>query len=145
MPYSNFLITIAFSNSLTMEKEKRKRFHFFSTIKDRFIIDPFSYKGGDPAPPSDRATLLRLHPSHQPYLRHLPPYGWVSDFGQNQLPWCDGRCVQGPGTYSRRCADTPLLAIPTSWSRVADSNLNLDRFFGIGATLRLSSPLYRPL
>ena len=26
--------------------------------------------------------------------------GWGSDFGHSQLPWCDGRCVQGPGTYS---------------------------------------------
>jgi hypothetical protein len=38
-------------------------------------------KGGDPAPPSGRATLLRLSPSHQPHLRRLPPCGWVSDFG----------------------------------------------------------------
>ena len=26
--------------------------------------------------------------------------GWSNDFGHSQLPWCDGRCVQGPGTYS---------------------------------------------
>ena len=30
-------------------------------------------KGGDPAAPSDTATLLRLHPSHWSYLRRLPP------------------------------------------------------------------------
>ena len=29
---------------------------------------------------------------------------WVTDIGYPQLPWLDGRCVQGPGTYSpRRC------------------------------------------
>ena len=28
-------------------------------------------KGGDPAPGSPRATLLRLHPSYQPYLGSL--------------------------------------------------------------------------
>ncbi len=39
----------------------------------------------------------------------------------NPLPWCDGRCVQGPGTYSPWHSDPRLLAIPTSWSRVADS------------------------
>ena len=33
-----------------------------------------SLKGGDPAAPSDTATLLRLHPSHQFYLRQLPPW-----------------------------------------------------------------------
>lgn len=32
-----------------------------------------SLKGGDPAPPSGRATLLRLHPSHQPHLGRLSP------------------------------------------------------------------------
>jgi hypothetical protein len=54
----------------------------------------------------------------------LPLRGWSSDFGCSQLGWCDGRCVQGPGTYSPRHADPRLLAIPTSWSRVADSNPN---------------------
>ena len=37
--------------------------------------DYFSFLGGNPAPPSSRATLLRLHPSHQFHLRCLPPYG----------------------------------------------------------------------
>jgi hypothetical protein len=32
-----------------------------------------SLKGGDPATPSGTATLLRLHPSHQPCLRRPPP------------------------------------------------------------------------
>ena len=45
-------------------------------------------------------------------------------FWLSQLPWCDGRCVQGPGTYSPRRADPRLLAIPSSCSRVADCNPN---------------------
>ena len=36
----------------------------------------YSLKGGDPAAPSDTATLLRLHPSHRYCLRQLPPK-WV--------------------------------------------------------------------
>jgi hypothetical protein len=87
-----------------------------------------SLKGGDPATASATATLLRLHPNHQSHLRHLPPLrflrGWPSDFGCYRLSWCDGRCVQGPGTYSMRHADPHLLAIPTSWRRVAASNPN---------------------
>ena len=32
------------------------------------------------------------------------PEGWATGFGCCSLSWCDGRCVQGPGTYSpRRC------------------------------------------
>jgi hypothetical protein len=32
------------------------------------------------------------------------PEGWVTGFGCCPLSWCDGRCVQDPGTYSpRRC------------------------------------------
>ena len=42
-------------------------------------------------------------------------------------------------------ADVPLLAIPASWSRVADSDPHLDRLLGIGSTSRLCDPLYRPL
>ena len=71
--------------------------------------------------------------------------GSANHFWCNQLPWCDGRCVQGPGTYSPRHSDPRLLAIPTSWSRVADSNPDYDRLFEISITSLCSNPLYRPL
>ena len=45
----------------------------------------------------------------------------------------------------RSNADLRLLAIPTSWSRVADSNPDYDRLCEIGSTSRLRDPLYRPL
>ena len=45
----------------------------------------------------------------------------------------------------RDIADSRLLAIPTSWSRVADSNLDWDRLSGIGSMLPYCNPLYRPL
>jgi hypothetical protein len=54
-------------------------------------------KGGVPAAPSGTATLLRLNPSHRFYPRALLA---VTHFRSPQLPWFDGRCVQGPGTYS---------------------------------------------
>ena len=41
----------------------------------QLAIRLFSLKGGDPAAPSDTATLLRLHPSHRYCLRQLPPCG----------------------------------------------------------------------
>ena len=44
-------------------------------IKQRFKYFRNSEKGGDPAAPSDTATLLRLHPSRQSYLRQRPPCG----------------------------------------------------------------------
>ena len=56
-------------------------------------------KGGVPAAPSGTATLLRLSPNHQFHLR--PPLA-VTDFRCPRLSWLDGRCVQGPGTYSPR-------------------------------------------
>ena len=71
------------------------------------------------AAPSDTATLLRLHPNHLSHLRRLAPKGYPTDFGCYKLSWCDGRCVQGPGTYSPRHADPRLLAIPASCRRVA--------------------------
>src|SRR6185312_2752306 len=45
----------------------------------------------------------------------------------------------------RDIADSRLLAIPTSRSRVADSDPDWDRFSGIGSASRLGNPLYRPL
>ena len=45
----------------------------------------------------------------------------------------------------RSIADLRLLAIPTSRSRVADSDPDYDRLYGIGSTSRLRYPLYRPL
>jgi len=41
--------------------------------------------------------LLRLSPSHPVRPRRL-----TTDFRRPRLPWLDGRCVQGPGTYSPR-------------------------------------------
>ena len=56
-------------------------------------------KGGVPATPSGTATLLRLSPSYRFCPRSLLA---VTNFRHPQLPWLDGRCVQGPGTYSPR-------------------------------------------
>ena len=56
-------------------------------------------KGGVPAAPSGTATLLRLSPSHR--CRPSPLLA-VTVFRRPRLPWLDGRCVQGPGTYSPR-------------------------------------------
>src|SRR6266704_1219153 len=82
-------------------------------------------KGGDPAAPSGTATLLRLHSSCWAHLGHRRPYsGSASDFRCTKLKWCDGRCVQGPGTYSPQYADLRLLATSSSYSRVAACNLN---------------------
>jgi hypothetical protein len=55
---------------------------------------------------------------------YLPKRGWPSDFWYTRLSWCDGRCVQGPGTYSPERADLRLLAIPASGRRVAADHPN---------------------
>ena len=116
-------------------------------IKTIFIVFEYSLKGGDPAAPSDTATLLRLNPSHWFYLRQLPPtcVGQLTDFGYPQLPWLDGRCVQDPRTHSPRRADPGLLATPASCGRVAAHNLNWERFFEFGSMLPYCISLYRPL
>jgi hypothetical protein len=69
-----------------------------------------------------------------------PPASGVADF----------RGVTG-GVYKARerihrgVADPRLLATPPSWRRVAASNPNRDRLFGIRSTSRYCSPLYRPM
>ena len=41
-------------------------------------LDSVSLKGGDPAAPSDTATLLWLNPNRWFYLRRLPPFSWLA-------------------------------------------------------------------
>ena len=94
-------------------------------------------KGGDPAARSRTATLLRLSANHEIHRES----NISRSFGRPPLSALDGRCVQGPGTYSRRRADAPLLAIPTSCSRISDYNPNWACFFEICSTSRLSVSL----
>ena len=53
--------------------------------------------------------------------------------------------VQGPGTYSPWHSDPRLLAIPTSWSRVADSNPDYDALYEVRLLSRGRFSLYAPL
>ena len=68
----------------------------FPRVEPRRGFDTLQ-KGGVPAAPSGTATLLRLSPNHQFYPRPVIPV-----FRHPRLSWLDGRCVQGPGTYSPR-------------------------------------------
>ncbi len=69
--------------------------------------------------------------------------GWVTDFGHFRLPWCDGRCVQDPGTYSPQHSDLRLLAIPASCRRVAACSPNWDVIFEVRSTSQSRFPLLR--
>ena len=64
-----------------------------------FLSESPLQKAGVPAAPSGTATLLRLSPNHR---FHPRPTLAVTDFRRPRLSWLDGRCVQGPGTYSPR-------------------------------------------
>ena len=70
-----------------------------SDLLDPVIDSHPLQKGGVPAAPSGTATLLRLSPNYQ--FRSRPILA-VTDFKRPRLSWLDGRCVQGPGTYSPR-------------------------------------------
>ena len=100
-------------------------------------------KGGIPAAPSGTATLLRLSPSHRFYpkqlLKRSPSSGTPGFHGLT------GGVYKVRERIHRAMADARLLAIPTSWSRVADSNPNWDGLSWIGSASRLCDPLYPPL
>src|SRR5699024_2602546 len=93
-------------------------------------------KVGTPSAPSDTATLLRLSASHQAYLNNLPLR--LLGVGSSASGTPDFHRLTG-GVYKARerihraIADTRLLAIPTSWSRVADSNPNWEWRWGSAA------------
>jgi len=82
-------------------------------------------KGGDPAARSRTATLLRLHPNHRPYLRHLPPLR-VSAVTSGTTSFRDvtGGVYKARERIHRGVADPRLLAIPTSCRRIAACNPN---------------------
>ena len=65
--------------------------------------------------------------------------------GANNFHGVTGGVYKTRERIHRDVADSRLLAIPTSRSRVADSDPDYDRLCGIGSTLRLGNPLYRPL
>ncbi len=56
-----------------------------------------------------------------------------------------GGVYKVPGTYSPWHSDPRLLAIPTSRSRVADSDPDYDALFGIRSLSQVGRPLYAPL
>ena len=91
-----------------------------------------------------RLPCYDFTPNHRPHLRRLAPFGYPTGFGCYQLSWCDGRCVQGPGTYSPQYADLRLLAIPTSSSRPASCLPYELRFslFGLLFLLPFPFPLF---
>ena len=99
-----------------------------------------------------RKEVIQPHlPIRLPCYDFTPVIGFAlgsifpADFGHPQLPWCDGRCVQDPGTHSPRHSDPRLLATPTSCRRVSACSPNWDRFFQFCSTSRSRCSLYRPL
>ena len=69
----------------------------------------------------------------------LPTSGAVNSHGVT------GGVYKARERIHRSNADLRLLAIPTSWSRVADSNPDYDEFSGICSASPLSVPLFLPL
>jgi hypothetical protein len=74
-----------------------------------------------------------------PLAVRLPASGAINSHGVT------GGVYKTRERIHRSNADLRLLAIPTSRSRVADSDPDYDRLCGIGSTLRLRDPLYLPL
>jgi len=82
-------------------------------------------KGGDPAAGSPTATLLRLRPSHRSYHGRLPPLRvGAPTSGTAGFHGVTGGVYKARERIHRGMADPRLLAIPTSRSRVADSDPN---------------------
>ena len=84
---------------ITIEIISKNKTSNFRLLTSNFFKYSSLQKGGVPAAPSGTATLLRLSPNYQFRPR---PLLTVTDFRRPRLSWLDGRCVQGPGTYSPR-------------------------------------------
>ena len=131
--------------------------HGASSTRDRVLWFCTGILNGRPADACQ--TLKEVIQPHLPI--RLPCYDFTPVIGHTvasaplavKLPASGATNSHGVtgGVYKARerihrdIADSRLLAIPTSWSRVADSNPDWDRFSGIGSTSRYCNPLYRPL
>ena len=84
-----------------------------------------------------------------PVMNHsvvtVPPKVRLATSGATHSHGVTGGVYKARERIHRGIADPRLLAIPTSRSRVADSDPDWDRLSGIGSTSRLGNPLYRPL
>jgi hypothetical protein len=105
------------------------RFHDCSL---HFLLQPtllgITFLGGDPAAGSPTATLLRLFPPYETWIRRSQTRPRLT---QKSLGWNDGRCVQGAGTYSPHDSDARLLGIPCSRGWVTTLDPNYGRFSGL--------------
>lgn len=94
-------------------------------IKKMYFYQPIALIFNIPAARSRTATLLRLSPSYQPYVRQLLPQrvrplaSRIADFRD-----LTGGVYKPRERIHRNFADLRLLATPTSRSRVADSYPN---------------------
>ena len=103
-------------------------------------------KGGDPAPRSRRATLLRLSASHQAHLRRFPPLRvGTPTSGAPSSHRLTGGVYKARVRIHGGVADPPLLAIPASRRRVAACDLNWGVVCAIGFSSRSCSALSTPL
>ena len=82
-----------------------------------------SLKGGDPSAGSPTDTLLRLHPNQWFYLRH-PPLRGKATSGTPIFHDVTGGEYKTQEHIHRNMSDLRLLAIPTSWGRIAAPNPN---------------------
>ena len=136
------LILFQASHIKTRKKDSRTRGNYPGADAEWTVLREGPQKGGVPAAPSGTATLLRLSPNHRFYPR---PTLAVTDFRHPRLSWLDGRCVQGPGTYSPRhggCAITSESSFVESGCRLQSE---LRGVLGIGQPSPGSGPLYPPL
>ena len=126
---SSFPSTARFRNNKLFEKHGLSKLNRLVKpvlrVRSKHLVTSFLHRKEVIQP----QVLLRLPcydftPIADPTLGRFLPCGLDHDVGYCQLSWCDGRCVQGPGTYSPRHADSRLLATPASCRRVSAYNPN---------------------
>jgi len=124
-----------------------------SVLRNHIVAGPRPPRAAPLALPLPRKEVIQPHlPIRLPCYDFTPITDPTVDgrlrgpgFGCGRLSWCDGRCVQGPGTDSPRHADPRLLAIPASCRRVAACNPNYDALSGVRSRSRGRLPLSAPL
>ncbi len=132
LSYRPEVVTLAFvTNNLCWTLEPIASCYLFKEVIQPQV--PLGLPCYDFTPVIDHTVVSAL-----PRVR-LPTSGATNSHGVT------GGVYKARERIHRSNADLRLLAIPTSRSRVADSDPDYDRFCGISSISRYCNPLYRPL
>ena len=134
----------AISSADTRITKIKKRYSDSRIWVDRFRVNGFLYKGGDPAAPSGTATLLWLNPNHQFHRRRRPLALNYRLWVKSTLMVWQAVCTR-PGNVFTAAFWSAITSDSSFMSSSCRGQSELRRLLRIGFALQHCDPLLPPL